>query len=196
MNDMGFENFCTKLYDDPRLVQKVLEGYAAYNGQMLEFLSEQPEVDFLWIADDIAFKSATFFSPKIIRQHILPIWRDMAQRIHKPWIFHSDGNLLPILDELLSLGMSGLHPIEHGAMDIFELKRRVGQDVALVGNVDMSLLMSGTPNEVEQAITELAERLSPGGGYILSSGNSISADVHPENVIAMGEALRRWNAGR
>jgi len=193
MNDMGFENFCTKLYDDARLVRKVMEGYAGYNSQLLEFFSNQPEVDFLWVADDIAYGTSTFFSPAVMRKHILPIWREMAQCIKKPWIFHSDGNFEAILDDLLSLGMAGIHPLEVGAMDIFALKRRVGQDVALVGNVDMGLLTAGQPEEVERAVFELAERLSAGGGYILSSGNSISADCRPENVVALSETLRRIN---
>jgi uroporphyrinogen decarboxylase len=191
MNDMGFENFCTKLHDDPRLVRRVMEGYADYNGRLIEFYSSRPEVDFLWIADDIAYHSSTFFSPRTFRQHILPIWRDMVTCIRKPWIFHSDGNLEMILDDLLSLGMAGLHPIEPGAMNIFDLKQRVGDRVALVGNVDMGLMATGMPSDVERATTELLEGLRAGGGYLLSSGNSISADVQPENVAAMGRALKR-----
>lgn len=194
MNDMGFENFCTKLHDDPRLVSRVMAGYAEHNGRLLEFYSSRPEVDFVWIADDVAYGSSTFFSPRVFRQHIFPIWREMAACIRKPWIFHSDGNLLPILDELLSLDMAGLHPIEAGAMDIYELKRQVGKDVALVGNVDMGLLTSGTPAEVEGEALALLESLSAGGGYIVSSGNSISVDCRPENVVAIGDALRRWNS--
>jgi hypothetical protein len=193
MNDMGFENFCTKLYDDPRLVRKVMEGYAAYNSQLLEFFSDQPEVDFIWVADDIAYKTATFFSPAIFRKHILPIWREMAQCIRKPWIFHSDGNFEPIFDDLISLGMAGIHPLEVGAMDIFAVRERVGAQIALIGNVDMGLLTAGEPAEVERAVLNLVERLSAGGGYLLSSGNSISADAVPENVRAMGDALARWN---
>jgi len=193
MNDMGFENFCTSLHDNPRFARQVMQAYAEYNGRLLELYSSRPEVDFVWVADDIAYKTSTFFSPRAFRQHILPIWRELAQCIHKPWIFHSDGNLSAILDDLLTLGMAGLHPIEVGAMDIFELKRRIGAQVALVGNVDMGLLTAGAPAEVEAAVLELAERLTPGAGYILSSGNSISADVEPANVVAMGVALRRWN---
>ena len=96
-------------------------------------------------------------------------------------------------DDLLSLGMAGLHPLEVGAMDIFALKRRIGEQVALVGNVDMGLLAAGDPPDVERAVGELADRLSAGGGYLLSSGNSISADVQPRNVVAMGRALTNWN---
>ena len=196
MNDMGFENFCTRLYDDPRLVRKVMEGYAEHNGRLLEFYSAQEEVDFLWIADDIAYHSSTFFSPRAFRQHILPIWRDMVGAIRKPWIFHSDGNLTPILEDLLSLGMAAIHPLERGAMDIFELKGRIGDRVTLVGNVDMGLLTSGTVEEVEAATSELLARLTVNGGHLLSSGNSISADVQPANVMAMAHALSRWNGDR
>ena len=153
-------------------------------------------MDFIWVADDIAYKTSTFFSPAIFRKHILPLWRELAQSIRKPWIFHSDGDFSAILDDLLSLGMAGIHPLEVGAMDIFALKARLGSRVALVGNVDMGLLTSGTPAEVQTSVLELAERLNAGGGYLLSSGNSISADCRPENVAALGQTLASWNHSR
>lgn len=196
MNDMGFENFCLKLHDDPRLVRKVMEAYVRYHAEQFEFLSAQPGVDFLWVFDDIAFKTSTFFSPRVFRREILPIWREAAQCIRKPWIFHSDGNLEPLLDDLLTLGMSAIHPLENGAMDIFALKKSVGQRVALVGNVDMGLLTVGEASAVEEAVLKLAGSMTEGGGYILSSGNSISNDVSARNLLAMGQALRSWNASR
>lgn len=193
MNDMGIENFCMRLHDDRRFVRKVMEGYAQYHAGLFEFLSEQPEIDLVWVFDDIAYKTSTFFSPRVFRQEILPIWREMVQCIHKPWIFHSDGNLEPVMDDLLTLGMSAIHPIENGAMDIYTLKSRIGGRVALVGNVDMGLLTEGRPAEVEETVVQLAAGLAEGGGYLLSSGNSISADVLTGNVGAMAAGLRRWN---
>lgn len=196
MNDMGTENFCIKIYEDPGFVRKVMERYAEYNGQLFDFFSDLPEVDFLWIADDIAHKTSTFFSPRLFREQILPVWRQIVTHIRKPWIFHSDGNLMPILDDLLELGMSGLHPVEEGAMDIFQLKEEIGERVALVGNVNMDLLMSNQPQKVEAIVTGLADRLTPGGGYLLSSGNSISSGVKTANVRAMSVALQHWNSSR
>lgn len=194
MNDMGFENFCLKLHDDPRLVRKVMETYAKYHAEQFELLSAQTDVDFLWVFDDIAYKTSSFFSPRVFRREILPIWRDMAQCIRKPWIFHSDGNFAPLLEDLLSLGMSAIHPLENGAMDIFALKASIGQRVVLVGNVDMGLLAAGEPTAVEEAVLELARHMTEGGGYILSSGNSVSIDVLPQNLRAMGGSLHSWNA--
>jgi uroporphyrinogen decarboxylase len=71
-------------------------------------------------------------------------------------------------------------------MDIFELKRQVGDKICLIGNLDMDrLLTRGRPDEVEAGARYLIERLSPGGGYVLGSSNSIAHFVKPENYAAM-----------
>ena len=85
--------------------------------------------DFVWAGDDIAFKTGPMISPAVFRTLFLPYWRRVAEAITLPWIFHSDGNFLPLLDDLLSLGMNALNPIEPEAIDIVALRRRLGQGV-------------------------------------------------------------------
>jgi uroporphyrinogen-III decarboxylase len=97
--------------------------------------------------------------------------------------------MLPFMDDLLSLGIAGLHPIEKGAMDIVEVKRRYGDRLCILGNVDLNILGMGTPTEVETEVRYLIDNVGPGGGYIVSSGNSLAAYVLPENVLAMSAAI-------
>jgi len=106
-----------------------------------------------------------------------------------PWIFHSDGNLLPVLDDLLALGMSGIHPIEPEAMDLGEAKRRLQGRACVIGNISVDLLSSGTPAQVRDAVRQAIETAAPGGGYMISSGNSIPSYARVENVRAMVEAI-------
>jgi uroporphyrinogen decarboxylase len=109
--------------------------------------------DLVWTADDIAFKSGLLLSPKMFRERILPHVRKVAERITVPWIFHSDGNLTAVLDDLVGLGIAGLHPVEPGAMDIRALKRRYGRRLCLIGNVDLNTLSAGTPAQVESEVS-------------------------------------------
>ena len=118
---MGFDTFALALYDDRSLVEDLFEIYSSWYARVTKHLCEL-DFDFLWFGDDIAFKTAPYVSPRIFRQLFMPHYRRVVDQITKPWIFHSDGNLMPILDDLLSLGMSGLHPIEPGAMDLALLK--------------------------------------------------------------------------
>jgi len=191
MLSMGLEGFCTMLYDDLPLVEKVLDYYFDWSEAVAERVC-QIGFDVYVTTDDMAFKTAPLFSPQVFREVILPRYRRVAPKIAIPWVIHSDGNLLPILDDLLSLGIAGLHPIEKGAMDIRAMKRDYGDRLCLLGNVDLNILGMGTPAEVEREVRGLIQDIAPGGGYILTSGNSLASYVRPENVLAMVEAVQKY----
>lgn len=188
---MGMENFSIALYDDPTLVEELFELYADWMARAMKHICSMG-FDFVWAGDDIAFKSGPMFSPGVFKKLILPHYRRVAENISLPWVFHSDGNLMPIIDDLLSLGMNGLHPIEPGAMDLKEMKRRYGRKVCLVGNISLNLLSRGTPQEVEKAVQEAISTAAPGGGYILSSGNSLASYCKLENALGMVNAVKKY----
>jgi len=99
---------------------------------------------------------------------------------------------MPLLDDLVGLGIAGLHPLEKGAMDIRAVKRDYGDRICLLGNVDLNLLGMATPDEVEREVRELIRDVGPGGGYIVTSGNSLAGYLRPENVVALAEAAQRY----
>jgi uroporphyrinogen decarboxylase len=78
-------------------------------------------------------------------------------------------------------------------MDIGETKREFGRRTCLIGNIDCSfLLVFGNPGEVRQSVKETIAEAAPGGGYIISSSNSIHPGCKPENYLAMVEAAREY----
>jgi hypothetical protein len=194
---MGFESFATALYDDRSLVEDLFALYTGWYARAAAHLSEL-DFDFLWFGNDIAFKTQPYVSPRIFRQLFLPHYRRVVENIRKPWIFHSDGNLMPILDDLLLLGMNGLHPIEPGAgdknqrMDLALLKQRYGQNLCLVGHINVDTLSRGVPEEVDALVREAIEIAAPGGGYIAGSSNSIPYYARPANVRAMCAAIQKY----
>ncbi len=109
-----------------------------------------------------------------------------------PWVIHSDGNLLPFLEDFLGLGIAGLHPNEEGAMDIRAVKRDYGDRICVLGNVDLNVLGLGTPEDADQTVRELIRDLGPGGGYILTCGNSLAGYLQPDNVTAMASAVIKY----
>ncbi|MEL7610701.1 MAG: uroporphyrinogen decarboxylase family protein [Bacillota bacterium] len=191
--DLGFENFCYKLYDDPKLIEWLFEKYVDYYGKLDRLYSKLPEIDFIWIGEDIAFNSGTYVAPDVFREFVLPYFRKMAANIAKPWVYHSDGNILHVLDDLLTLGMSAVHPLQPGAMDIRAVKQSHGDKATLIGCVDLNTLTLGSEEDVENEVAALMDDCSSGGRYILSSSNSLACYLKPENVIAMGRAKRAWN---
>jgi len=191
IHSMGWEGFSYLLYDNPNLIEKVLNRYVEFSSIVVENLCKIG-FDFIWAGDDIAFDSGPLFSPEVLRELVLPKLKVVTDRITIPWIFHSDGNLMPILDDLLSLGMNAIHPIDPNCMDIEEVKRKYGDKVCIVGNINMNNLRTGTPDQVEQEVREKIEKIAPGGGYIVSSGNSLINGLKPENVKRMVDAILKY----
>lgn len=150
-------------------------------------------VDVICLGDDYAHNGGPMMSPDVFREFILPRLTRMVEVIHEEGavvIKHSDGNLYPLLEDIVSCGADGLNPIEPVAgMDLTVTKNLVGDRMALVGNVDCGHLLShGTPDEVRAAVRQCIHDAALGGGYLLSSSNSIHSSVKPENLRVMVEA--------
>jgi uroporphyrinogen decarboxylase len=188
---MGLEGFGYALADDPWLVEEVLRRYTDYQVVVNQNLC-QMGLDFLWSFDDVAYKSGPFLSLRQFRQYFMPAFRRSVEAITLPWIFHSDGNIMPILNDLLTLGMRGLHPLEPGPMDLATMKERVGKQVCLVGNVSVDTLSAGTPDQVRAEVRHCIKVGAPGGGYMITSSNSIPSYARPENVRAMADAIHNF----
>ena len=188
---IGMMEFFTLLYDDLEFVMEVMDRYTRWLSRVMEIVSNIG-FDVVSASDDMAMKSGPMISPQMIDEHFIPKMLKVVESIGVPWFTHSDGNMLPMMDIWLKLGQNGIHPIEPEAMDIRLVKKEYGSRVCLIGNVDVDLLSTGTPDEIEKVVRELICDLAPGGGYILSSGNSIPSYAQVENVIAMGQALKEY----
>ncbi len=194
MLSVGMEDFAYMLYDDRELFETIMETYATWTAKVVSHLNTLG-VDFLWACDDLAFKTSTLVSPETFREVFLPKMRIAADAIRLPWIFHSDGNLTPILEDLLTLGMNCLHPIEPGAMDIDYMKETYGKKLCLMGNIDLHYTLTrGTPEETAEEVKQRLRTIAPGGGYIMASANSIPSYVKLENFQAMIDTVRQYRA--
>jgi hypothetical protein len=191
MLSLGTENFCLALYDNRAFVEAVLDRYVDWIVVVAERAC-QMGFDVFASTDDMAFNTAPFFSPTVFRDLVLPRYRRVAEKITLPWIIHSDGNILPFVDDLISVGVIGLHPNEKGAVDIREVKRLYGHRVCVLGNVDLNLLGMGGPEAVEEEVCHLIRDVGPGGGYIVTSGNSLAGYLIPANVMALSRAVQKY----
>lgn len=193
MLSLGLENFALLLHDNRRLVEKLLDIYFDWMVVVAGRIN-QLGFDFFWTTDDYAFKTGLFFSPADFRDLLFDRYKRVLAKIDIPWVLHSDGNIKESIPILLELGVTGLHPNEKGAMDIRKVKDEFGHRICVMGNVDLVLLGRGTPAEVDAEVRELIRTVGPGGGYIITSGNSLASYLKPENVVAMAEAVRKYGA--
>jgi uroporphyrinogen decarboxylase len=191
MLSMGTEGFSIALFENRRLLETILDRYVDWTIAVARRVRDLG-FDVFTTTDDMAFKTAPFFSPRVFHDVVMPRYRRLAQAVDLPWVVHSDGNLMTLLDDLVSLGIAGVHPMEKGAMDIRAVKRAYGDRICVLGNVDLNLLGMGTPAEVDREVRELIRDVGPGGGYIITSGNSLAGYLRPENVLAMRDGIRRY----
>lgn len=156
----------------------------------------QVGADVIIMPGDLAGEDTTIMSPRHYREYIKPYHKELVDHAHRSGsviVKHSDGNIWPILDDLLEVGFDGIHPIQPQCMDIGEVKAHVAGRACIIGNIDCrNLLCFGTEEEVDLAVKETIERAAPGGGYIISSSNSIHPGVRPENYVAMVRAAHKY----
>ncbi len=191
----GMQNLFMDYFDDPPFVHELANIVtdfliAAFEGAV------EAGADAVVLDGDLAMNETTLMSPNQYREFIKPYHEKIVRAVHNKGsliIKHSDGNLWPIIDDLLEIGIDGIHPIQPQSMDIAEVKSKIGAKVCLLGNIDcQELLCDETPEKVEQVVKETIRVAAPGGGYILSSSNTIHPDVKAENAIAMFRAARKY----
>jgi len=154
------------------------------------------DADFIVMDGDLAFNDNPLMSPNHYDEFIGPYHKEIVDLAHKcglQIIKHSDGEFTPLLHSLIEAGFDGIHPIQPQCMDIGDTKHNFGDKVCILGNIDCSfLLVFGYPDEVRESVKETIAVAAPGGGYIISSSNSIHPGCKPENYLAMVEAAREF----
>jgi uroporphyrinogen decarboxylase len=158
-------------------------------------------VDVVSEVDDYGTQVSQLISPRMFRRLFKPRLATLFGRIkeltpNSKIFFHSCGNVRPLLPDFIELGVDILNPVHVRAagMDPVALKRDFGQDIVFWGGgVDtQEVLPHGTPTEVRDDVRRNVEALAPGGGFVFSTVHNIQADVPPENIVAMVEALQEY----
>lgn len=145
--------------------------------------------------DDMAYNHGPMFSTPFLRAHFFPHLKRICDAYHEHGIyvmFHSDGDLRPIMDDFVATGIDGLNPIERQAgMDLADLKQRYGDKLTFCGGVDINALMRfGTVDDVVAATKQAILDAGEGGGYCCGSSTELDDGLPAENVIALLETIR------
>ena len=194
---MGMETFSIACVEQPELVKAIVEKMGTLIVKIVEQTIERDYVGAIWLGDDLAYTESLIVSPDFLRENIFPFYRQIGQlcRTHdRVFIFHSDGKIEEILEDLIACGIQAIHPNEPAATDIVQLKRQWGDRLSLMGNVDVDLLTRGTPEQVAQATRYLIDNVAPGGGYALGSGHSVTKHVPMVNYKTMLDTVREYGA--
>jgi uroporphyrinogen decarboxylase len=151
---MGIEHFCQSIISDPELVREILWRFSNWTKRVVRNVQELP-FDLFFMPDDIGFGAAPMISPQHFREFCVPVMKNVVDEMNLPVIYHSDGNIMPLMDDIISLGVSGVANMEPGPMNIFEVKKRFGEKITIVGNIDLHYtLPRGTQEETRQEVKE------------------------------------------
>jgi len=192
----GLENLMVDFATNPQLVKKLTKISEEYYIELYRRVIDEG-VEIILLGDDYAGKNGTFMSPVHFDEYVLPVFARVVKEIKGKGgyiIKHTDGNIWEIIDRLINTGVDALGPLEPGAgMDYKKIKDIYGSKVCLVGNIDVDLLCRGTDEQIKRNVKRLIVDVSIRGGHILSSGNTITSAVNPQNYIAMIKTAQSYN---
>jgi len=198
----GMETFLMNLAMRPEFAEALLwkiQGLCkVLMGHFLEALGDN--VDIIKIGDDLGTQESLLMSPAMYRSILEPVHADyirfIRERTSAKVFFHTDGDVFPLIDNFLGMGIDVLNPIQTSAgkmANLPELKARWGDRMTFCGGIDTQrILPRGTPDEVREEVRRVIGILAPGGGYMVSSVHTVMNDVPAENVLAMVEAVEEY----
>lgn len=138
-------------------------------------MAKRGGLDGFALCSDYCFNDAPFLSPAMFAEVITPSLTELCGGLRDLGFYsikHTDGNIMPILDQLVDAAPDAIHSLDpQGGVDIAEVKRQCGDRVCLIGNVNCGLLTSGTEEDVVESARYCIRHGMPGGGYVFSTSN-------------------------
>jgi uroporphyrinogen decarboxylase len=182
----GLERTLTDLIENPELADRLLDIPYSYHLEAARRLTEMG-VDMIWIGDDVGAQDALVISPRMWRRFLRPRMAKFVETIKgiNPRLkvaYHSDGYILPIIEDLIDIGVDILNPIQPRSMDPAELKRRFGDRLSFWGTIDeQHTLPFGTPDDVASEVRERITTVGRSGGLIIGPTHQVQLDTPMEN---------------
>jgi hypothetical protein len=194
----GWELFCYLLADDPGIINETFEVLNLHEERRIHLVADREISPLVVVYCDIASKQDVIFSPAYLRAEFFPRLKRLVDAWHEheiKVIFHSEGNLKKVMDDLITCGIDGINPLEPENLSLEYVRARYPKLVLWGGIDDKSLLPFGSPEEVEEAVRRAAE-ICGDGGLILGSSGEIHPGVNAENAVALFRTAKRCsNAG-
>jgi uroporphyrinogen decarboxylase len=137
--------------------------------------------DGAFIYGDMAYKNGPFMSPRFYRQFSQPYHQRLFDAFHDrgmPVIFHSDGDIRPVLPDLIAAGVDAINPMETRAgMDVRELAPAYGDQIGFVGNIDVTVLATNDRDQIRAEMESKIKVAKEKRGYVYHSDHSIPPGV-------------------
>lgn len=186
--NIPIDKFLLMMYEAPEMVHAILDAHtqrAIEHGKVMI----EAGVDAILVNADYGINTGPWLSPRFFRQFILPYLQRQVRAFQEMGAYvikHTDGFVLPLLDMLVETGIDGLHGIQPSlGMSLDLLKNKYGERITFFGAVESDTLINGNPQDVRLETARCIQQGAPGGGFVLTTSNSVQAGVKTENYQAM-----------
>ncbi len=194
---IGAEAMLYAMIEDPAWIADMYQTMAdLYLDGAEEMLGDGFEFDGAWVYDDMSYRSGPFFSPRTYQDLFFPHDRRVCEFFrarNMPIILHSCGQVTPLIPRLIEAGYTCLQPLEAKArLDVVELKKQYGQELAFMGNIDVRKMSDPDPSVIEREIARKIPAAMQGGGYIYYSDHSVPDTVSLRQYQRVLELVRHY----
>jgi uroporphyrinogen decarboxylase len=187
--------FCYRLVDEPEKVKAEAQKRVDDALERARRYRQHGGLDGFALCADYCFNTGPFLSPRQFGEFVTPYLKQLVQGYRELGFYvikHTDGNIMPIVDDLIAANPHALHSLDpQGGVDIAEIKRLYGQQVCLIGNVNCGLLDTGTDEQVIESVRYALQQGMPGGGYIFSTSNCVYTGMRLARYELMLDIWRR-----
>ena len=190
----GYDRLLVDLIANPGLAEEILEIPYRYNLAIAKKMTAMG-VDMIWTGDDVGTQRGMLISPDTWRCFFKERMARFFTELKKinpdlKIAYHSDGNILPIIPDLIEIGLDILNPVQPACMDPALLKRKYGRKLCFWGSIDeQKTLPFGTVQDVRDEVRKRYETIGRHGGLILSPTHNVQPDTPLENFWAMDDGI-------
>ena len=189
--------FSVEMYEAPERLNEESERRMEQCLEFAEKLNGNGHLlDGFALCSDYCFNANPFFSREAFDQFIVPYLKTTITEYRKMGYYtikHTDGNIMPILRQIADCKPDAIHSLDpQGHVSLPEVRRQIGDGIALIGNVNCGLLQTGTDEECRQDVFRaLHEGMERGYGYIFSTSNCVYTGLPLERYEMMIEIWRK-----
>ncbi|OPZ30476.1 MAG: methylcobalamin:coenzyme M methyltransferase [Lentisphaerae bacterium ADurb.BinA184] len=194
-NGNNMVEFSYQLADEPERMKKQADDWVNGALERAARYKERTSLDGFALCSDYCLNAGPFLSPAMFGEFVTPYLAKLVKGYRDLGFYtikHTDGNIMPILDQLVDCNPHALHSLDpQGGVDIAEVKRRYGQRVCLIGNVSCGLLDTGTDEQARESARYCLRHGMPGGGYIFSTSNCVYTGMKLSRYETILDVWRR-----
>ncbi len=170
-------DFSYRMVDEPEKLCQEASDMVDHALEKSERLLRPGGLDGFALCADYCLNDGPFMSPAQFSEFVTPYLAKLIKGYRDQGYYtikHTDGNIMPIIDQLIETSPHALHSLDPQAgVDIAEIKKNYGDKVCLIGNVNCGLIDTGTMEEVAASTRYALKHGMPGGGYIFSTSNCV-----------------------